>query len=504
MLIALLEEVCRLKKIKSSTLIILILSVLLVGCSKETKKEVVSTTTEAVVTTPTEDSVTLTTTVEAEPETTKATPDWADKAVIYEVNVRQYTAEGTFNAFSEHLERLKELGVNTLWFMPIYPISETNRKGTLGSYYAISDYTAINPEFGTLEDFKALVAKAHEMGFKVVLDWVANHTGWDSTWILEHPDWYLQNESGEIVCPPGTDWDDVAQLNFESTDLRQEMIKSMKYWVEEIDVDGFRCDYAIGVPLDFWEAAREELTSVKEVYMLAEDDQSKSFLLKAFDSNYNWKFFQNVTSVAKGTKKASTIEDYINRNNVLPEGSFPINFIDNHDENSWNGTIQSRLGDEPVNAITALIFTMPGAPLIYSGQEAGLNKSLQFFEKDEIEWSNFPYSDIISKLCDIKINNPALYNGIGGKLQFVEQDNVNVIAFERTKDDNKITVIINMSKDNQVFTLDTSNLLDSDILLHGIGADKTNDTIEKASSETLNTLKSLSPWEFYIFSTKLN
>lgn len=488
------------KKYSSLLFILLFVSLSVIGCEKKSNPTTDTTTLslETVVTTTTSSEEAATTKTEQE-EILRATPDWVDKAIIYEVNIRQYTKEGTFEAFSEHLDRIKELGVNTLWFMPVSPISETNRKGTLGSYYSISDYTAINPEFGTMEEFKSLVNKAQDLGFRVVIDWVANHTGWDSAWITDHPEWYLHNAAGEIVHPPGTDWDDVAQLNFENQELRRAMIDAMKFWVEEINVDGFRCDYAVGVPLDFWETARKELTTIKEIYMLAEDDQSKAFLINAFDSNYNWKFFKNVNSVAKGNAKASSIRNNINVNNSFPAGSFPLNFIDNHDENSWNGTIESRMGKEPINAITTLLFTMPGVPLVYSGQEAGLNKSLAFFEKDEINWSSFPYEAIIRTLSDIKTSNPALHNGsFGGKLQYLDEDNRNIIAFQRTKDSNTITVIINLSNQPQQLTADLSELLDSKILIHGKSQDDFSTEGTTVTTEFLSTMEQLSPWEYIV------
>src|SRR5690554_5544415 len=212
---------------------------------------------------------------------------WSNDAVMYEVNVRQYTPEGTFDAFAEHLPRLKELGVEILWFMPIHPIGEKNRKGSLGSYYSIRDYKAINPEFGTLEDFKALVDKAHGMGFKVLLDFVANHTAWDHHWIETHLEWYTQDSLGNIV-PPVADWSDVADLNFDNPDLRAEMLDALKYWVQEADIDGYRCDYAGGVPTDFWETARTELNKIKPVFMLAEDQDNLDLLNHAFECNYSW------------------------------------------------------------------------------------------------------------------------------------------------------------------------------------------------------------------------
>lgn len=285
-------------------------------------------------------------------------PEWTRDAVIYEVNVRQYTPEGTFNAFAEHLEELKDMGINTLWFMPIHPISKTLRSGTLGSYYAATDYREVNPEFGMAEDFKALVDWAHEMGFKVMLDWVDNHTGWDSPWIAGHPDWYIQDESGNIISPLGMGWPDVADLNFDNADMRAEMIACMKYWIEEYDIDGYRCDHAGGVPVDFWEEARAELEAVKPMFMLAEDDASVSLLTSAFDFNYNLKLYDTLVAVAKDAKRANSVKYYIPES--YPDGTYTLNYLDNHDKNSYDNTIMSAFGADTIPAMFSLIYTIPG------------------------------------------------------------------------------------------------------------------------------------------------
>jgi glycosidase len=429
-------------------------------------------------------------------------PEWASKAIIYEVNVRQYTEEGTFQAFSKHLDRLKDMGITTLWFMPIYPISKVDRKGTLGSYYSIADYTSVNPEFGTLDDFKALVQEAHKKGFTVILDWVANHTGWDNTWITEHPDWYLQDSKGNIVSPPGMGWNDVAQLNYDNNEMRQAMIDAMRFWVEEADIDGFRCDYATGVPQDFWEEAREELSEVKELYMLAEDNRNKTFLQKAFDSNYNWSLYDCLKSIAKGGRKAYGVKSLIRASASMPEGSFPLNFMDNHDKNSWDGTMIKIFGEDAIPPLTALIFTIPGAPLIYSGQEAGLNKRLQFFEKDQISWDSLPYEELITNLCKIKTDNPALSNGsAGAEAEFIETENDNILAFHRTKDNNKITVIMNLSKEEQTDPIDYSVLEGDTVLLHGTGKDEMSTAAYQFTGQEIGELSTLQPWEYYIISS---
>ncbi len=374
------------------------------------------------------------------------TPEWAKKSVLYEVNIRQYTPEGTFKAFETHLPRLKELGVDILWIMPINPISVKNRKGSLGSYYSVQDYKAVNPEFGTLEDFKNLVNKAHETGFKVILDWAANHTGWDNQWIVDHKDWYTQDSLGNVI-PPNPDWADIADLNFDSKPMRRAMIDAMDFWVKNTNIDGFRCDVAWGVPQDFWENARASIDSIKPVYMLAEDEDHPDFLKKSFNSNYAWKLHHILNDVAQGKKTAADIQKYYTDSvNKYANGSFPMQFITNHDENSWNGTEYERMGDA-VKTFATLTFTVEGIPLLYSGQEAGLHKRLLFFEKDTINWSNLEMQKFFQSLTSLKHNNQALWNGTaGGSMNFVTTSAPEkVLAFTREKDNNQVLAVFNLS-----------------------------------------------------------
>lgn len=420
--------------------------------------------------------------------------DWADTAIIYEVNVRQYTPEGTFNAFSTHLERLKNMGVNTLWFMPIYSISQVNKKGTLGSYYSISDYKNVNSEFGTMDDFKSLVDKAHEMGFHVILDWVGNHTGWDHVWINEHPEYYLKDETGEITCPLGTDWVDVAQLDYTNDDLRAAMIDAMSFWIKDMDVDGFRCDYAQGVAIDFWEDARKELDKIKPVYMVAEDGtNSLSLMNSAFDSDYNFELYDAIKFTAKMPNSADDLKQYMNPE--LPYGAYKMNFLDNHDKNTYNGTIGDRFSPEALGALFTVIFTSEGLPLIYSGNEEDDNITLEFFEKDDIEFGDYKYEELLTKLCHIKTSNEPLFNGIaGGKIRYIDTDNENILCYERVKNGKKITTIINCSKEEQ--TVKYTRTVDAGkILLHG---DSTG--IKESDNEKLNPddLNKMQPWEYYI------
>ena len=376
---------------------------------------------------------------------------WADDAVMYEVNVRQFTPEGTFNAFADHLPRLKELGVEILWFMSIHPIGEKNRKGTLGSYYSIKDYKAVNPKFGTLADFKLLVAKAHEMGFKVLIDCVANHTAWDIEWIEKNPDWFTRDSLGNIV-PPVADWSDVADLNYENTEMRAAMLDAMEFWVAEADIDGYRCDYAGGVPTDFWEEARTTLDKIKPVFMLAEDQDHLDLLNNAFHCNYGWTMHHYMNEIYSGEKSVVDIKSYFGQvKSTYPAGAYPLQFTSNHDENSWNGTTCERLG-EATKTFAVLSFTLPGMPLVYSGQEVGLNKRLEFFEKDEIDWSGDPsMTKLYSSLVDLKQENKALWNGLAGaEIEFLETSvPEKLLAFKRQKEGNTVVVLMNLSGEKQ-------------------------------------------------------
>lgn len=426
---------------------------------------------------------------------------WAKDSIIYEVNIRQYTEEGTFSAFSEHLQTLKDMGINTLWFMPIHPISETKRSGVLGSYYSITDYRKVNPEFGTKEDFKALVDQAHAMGFRVMMDWVANHTGWDCAWIKDHPDWYTKDSSGNITDPVGMGWPDVADLNYDNTEMRTEMISCMKYWVEEFDVDGFRCDYASGVPTDFWEAARTEIETVKPVLMLAEDDSNKALLNYAFDLNYNWDLYDALRYIAIGTKRANVIKYYIPDD--YPDGTYRLNFLDNHDKNSWEYTILDAFGRDALPAMFSLIYTIPGTPLIYTGDEIGLDHNIAFMEKDSINWNNSDssYRELLAELAAIRSENPALHSGnYGGAIEYVDLGENSVLAFTREVNGNIVKCLFNLYKKET--TVDASAMFDGSetVLLHGQGADVLDMEDYGIVKDNLDGEVSLQPWEFWIIS----
>jgi glycosidase len=378
-------------------------------------------------------------------------PDWSKNATIYEVNIRQHTPEGTFAAFERDLPRLDSMGVDILWLMPIHPIGQLNRKGSLGSYYSIRDYKGINPEFGTTEDFKRLVQKAHSMGMKVIIDWVANHTAFDNAWVTEHIDWYNTDTSGKPI-PPVADWSDVADLNYENKAMRNAMIDAMKYWVRDCDIDGFRCDVAMMVPTDFWDSARASLDSIKPIFMLAEAEQ-KDHHLKAFDMSYCWTFNGLMNDIAAGKKKLSDIDQYLlSQDTAFSKSSYRMYFTTNHDENTWNGTGNERLG-KGRQVFDVLAFTIGGMPLVYSGQEGGeahpdgTPHRLRFFDKDTVNWNGYKHQDFYTRLFNVHKNNPALWNGEhAGEFKRLKTSSDDIIfAYVRKKDDNEVIVLLNFS-----------------------------------------------------------
>jgi len=372
-------------------------------------------------------------------------PSWVKDAVLYEVNIRQFTPEGTFNSFAEHLARLKELGVDILWLMPIHPIGIKNRKDKLGSYYSVRDYMAVNPEFGTLEDFKNLLNEAHKMGFHVIIDWVPNHSAWDNPLTVEHPEFYVKDNNGNFIPPIGTDWTDVIQLDWSNEGLHDYMIKALKFWVET-GVDGFRVDHPHKTPPAFWERAREELMKIKPVLMLAENEDQTDFLKKGFDMNYSWELHHLMNQIARKKDSVNALEKYYRKELLkYPQNALRMVFLDNHDENSWNGTITSRMG-EAQYPFAVFIFTTRGVPLLYNGQEVCMNKSLRFFTKDTIRWDTCAMTPFYRKLIRMKKENEALWNGIaGGKMELIRTNQPSrVFAYCREKNGNRVVVILNL------------------------------------------------------------
>lgn len=395
-------------------------------------------------------------------------------AVIYEVNIRQYSEQGTFEEFTKDIPMLKELGVKIIWAMPIFPISKTKRKATggdfayliedkekrdkmLGSYYAVSDYGKINPEFGTIDDFRNLVDTAHENGMYVILDWVPNHTGWDHKWITTNPEYYTQNENGEIIDPINPDsgeswgWADVADLNYDNKNMRSEMIDEMLYWIKDENIDGFRCDVASAVPLDFWEEVISKIRDEKDVFMLAEAEEPELVKGKRlFDMVYAWERHHIFNKMAN-EENAIEIWDKImeKESERFESDDILMSFVTNHDENSWNGTIRERMGDA-AELLTALSYISPGMPLIYSGQEYDLDHRLLFFEKDEIPKTKKIMWPLLQKLGKLKKENPALHTGIdASNYKKINVANPEILAFERSKGTDSVIFLGNFSKNSQ-------------------------------------------------------
>lgn len=400
-----------------------------------------------------------------------------ETAVIYEANIRQYSEEGSFNAFTADVPKLKALGVKVIWLMPVFPISEAKRKGPLGSYYAVSDYTKVNPEFGSIEDFRTLVKTIHDNDMFVILDWVPNHTGWDHHWIANHPDFYTHNAAGEIIHPEGTDWTDVADLNYDNMDMQEAMIADMMYWVKKENIDGFRCDVASEVPTTFWEKAIPRLRAKHSVFMLAEAEKAELNKDPLFDMSYAWSGHHLLNQLAKGEANANDLKTYVSKiNNTFEANDMLMNFVTNHDENSWNGTIEERMGSA-APAITVLSYTLPGMPLIYSGQEYGMNHRLKFFEKDQIPKTKGEAWQLLEQLAVLK-QNPALHGGKeAADLTFLHTDDKEVIAFSRTKAENEIVVFINLSENQKEIKSDLAGNFKDFFLKSDVTLDKTPLTI---------------------------
>ena len=372
-------------------------------------------------------------------------PDWTYGSVMYEVNIRQFSPEGTFAGVEAQLPRLKDLGVDILWLMPMYEIGTEGRKGTLGSYYAISDYKKVNPEFGTMEDFEHLLAAAHKLGFKVILDWVANQTAPDNVWMTEKPaDFYERDADGNAIWE--YDWTDTRSLNYENEDVWWAQDDAMRFWLEK-GVDGFRCDAAGEVPAEFWKGILPKMNKdYPDIYLLAEAERDNlADASETFDANYAWELHHLLNSLAQGRKTVADLKDYIARDAArFPKEAFRLTFTSNHDENSWSGTEFEREG-AAANACAVLCFTLPGSqPLIYTGQEIGLSRRLEFFEKDPItDWYPNEYTTFWKKLIDLKHGNPALAAGEkGGPIQNIDAPD-GVIAFSRAVKGNKVVVLAN-------------------------------------------------------------
>ncbi len=408
------------------------------------------------------------------------------------------------------------MGVDILWLMPIHPISMEKRKAKgdllvadvkdanerkkyLGSPYAVADYKATNPDFGTMTDFKNLVKRVHDLDMYLIIDWVPNHTGWDNKWITEHPDWYTKNDKGEIIDPidyntgKSWGWTDVADLNYDVKEMRNAMIEAMQFWLKEADIDGFRVDVAHGIPTNFWDDACAKLKATKNCFLLAEAEVPHLLNSGDFHADYGWKLHHVINKIAKGEKNAKAIDDYLKENTSTFKKGFHMNFTSNHDENAWAGTVFERMEDSH-QTFAVLMATIEGMPLIYGGQEEPLDKRLAFFEKDLIPFNEYKYADFYRTLLNLKKKNSALWNGdFGGKLEKIKTGNdQNVFAFTRQKNEDKLVVLLNLSNKLQDLKLE------GDFFVGTYDNVFANSTIELKKDMEMK----LNPWGYMVLSNK--
>ena len=452
-------------------------------------------------------------------------PDWHKNATIYEVNLRHFTPEGTFKAFQGHLPRLKELGIDILWLMPIHPISKKNRKGELGSPYAVGDYYGVNPDFGTMSDFKTLLVEIHKLGMHCIIDWVPNHSGWDNPWITERPEYYLKKD-GKITDPINKEtgeswgWTDVAALDYTVPEMRLGMIDAMKFWIKDIGIDGFRVDVAHGVPVDFWAQCADALYKEKAIFFLAEAEVPAIVNNGAFVMDYGWEMHHIMNEIARTQgmredakklvqgnlvedgntteekhepKTALDIDSVFAKKDTAYNRGYQMHFTSNHDENSWAGTEFQRMG-EGHKAFAVLSATFDGMPLIYTGQESALKKQLDFFGKDEVEWGDYAYTEFYKTLFDLKHRNQALWNGEYGGERHKIKTGIDefVYAFVREKNGDKVVVIINLSKEEQSFKLENDQAVGEYTNLF------TKEKVQLNSGDEI----SLAPWAYFVYTNK--
>jgi len=446
----------------------------MVGCNEEQKKKT-GTETAAI------------------PEQQEQHQGWSAQSNIYEVNLRQYSSSGSIKEFEKHLPRLKDMGVEILWFMPITPIGKEGRKMTgkeLGSYYAVKDYKGFNEEFGTMDDWKSFVKKAQGMGFKVITDWVANHSAPDNPWMKIHPQFYEKDSAGHFIAP--FDWTDVRKLNYRNSELRDSMISAMKFWLTETGIDGFRCDVAEEVPTDFWKACIDSLRKIKNVFMLAEGEKA-SLHEAGFDATYTWEMMHAMTDLYKGKRSLSQFDSALNASIAkFPAGAYRMYFTANHDENSWNGTEFEKYG---VAYKTFAVFSQTmyqSVPLIYSGQESMNKKRLKFFVKDTISWKGqYEMSGFYKTMLALRKSNPALSAGASYKRLPGSNDKA-IFAYQREKDGHKVIIVLNLSKQPQIFTI-------KDTAVDGEPSDVFTGMKKKlSSSQTF----SIEPWGYFVYDYK--
>jgi len=421
----------------------------------------------------------------------QSTPAWAKQSNVYEVNIRQYTPEGTFNAFAKHLDRLKAMGVSTLWFMPINPISKIDRKGTLGSYYAVANFTSINPEYGNLQDWNNLVKKAHKKGFKVLIDWVPNHTGADHPWLTTHPNFYVRDSiTGNAIAQ--FDWTDTRKLNYKNPAVVDSMIASMLYWIKQSDIDGYRCDQAHLVDSSFWRKAIPILKSTKNILMIAESEDA--FVHRAgFDISYPWKAFHVMVDIAAGKKNAlalDTVQHLIDT--TFTKNAALLYFTSNHDENSWNKADYGTMPGIIHQPFAVLTQTLPRSiPMIYGGQEEPILRAIPFFEKDTMQFVKFERANMYKKLLNLRKSNGALA-AIIPMVKIKTGNDESVYAFYRKADNNIVCVIVNLSNKEQLINF--KNTLFKSFKKHTFK--------ELFTGVVLNTMPNkmtLKPWESKVY-----
>ncbi len=448
-------------------------------------------------------------------------PTWHKNATLYEVNLRHFTTENTFKSFENHIPRLKAMGIDILWFMPVNPVSKLNRKGELGSPYSVANYLETNPDYGTIDDFKHMVKAIHAAGMYIIIDWVPNHTGWDNPWITTHPEWYTKDKNGNITDPidyntgESWGWTDVADLNYDNAEMRLAMIDAMKFWVNNAGIDGFRMDVAHAVPEDFWIQCTDSLYSIKPLFMLSEGENPAIVNNGSFIADYAWEMHHTFNEIAttqgvNRIKRANMVQGNIKEGekNIIKKTALDIDsvlvkkaaqykqgyqmlFTSNHDENSWADTEFARMGNGH-KAFAVLSATLNGIPLIYTGQESAMDKKLEFFRKDTVLWGNYKYADFYKTLFDLKHRNQALWNGkYGGPLtKLLTGNDENIYAFTREKNGDKIIVIINLSSKEQKGRISPVKGNYKEIFTNTKRSFTTNQTI------------TLQPWQYLVFSNK--
>lgn len=415
--------------------------------------------------------------------------DWIATTNIYEVNIRQYSTEGTFNAFATSLPRLKDMGVETLWLMPIHPIGKINRKGVFGSYYSIADFKAVNPEFGTAADFKNLVKLAQAMGMKVIMDWVANHAAWDNVWTKDHPEYFGRDEAGNFKPP--YDWTDVIQIEHNNVAEQDAMIDVMQYWVTEFDIDGFRADLAHLTPLTFWHKARTAIEPLKaNLFWLAESEEINYH--EVFDATFTWEWMHSTENFYKKNRNLESLYDVLARYEAnFPEAAHRMYFTSNHDENTWNGTGQEKYG-AMLKCLSVFSCTWNGVPMIYSGEELPNLKRLQFFEKDAIEWTGeYKLHNFYKTLLALHKNNPALRSADAAVTTFhiITEGGKSIMAFLRKNDASEVLVFLNLSDEATGFTI--KDQLINNIYLNVF--DKSENSLQP------DTFIKMQPWDYLVF-----